>query len=617
MKTSIKKLLHHHHHHHHHNKQDRKATKIQPLAQLDELAKASEAMQDMRDCYDSLLSAAAAATNSAYEFSESLREMGVCLLQKIALNDDEESGKAMLMLGKVQFELQKQVDGYRSHIFQTITVPSESLINELQTVEDMKHQCDEKRELYEYMKANYRDKGRSKSGKGETFSLQQLQAAKDEFDEEATLFVFRLKSLKRGQSRSLLTQAARHHAAQLSFFKKAVKSLEAVEPHVKLVTQQQHIDYQFSGLEDEESEDGEDEDANDYDGDENDDDSDASSVEDDVELTYDYRNKASQFNKLSSVKNTMQEPMKAYQDPCVGDRKMLSQSAPLISQRQFDPAERMKRLQPSFSKKFHAYVLPTPSENPVSQTKSSPRHNRNMFHSYPLEPSTYEKIVGTKNLSGPIIQKSKSVFKERNNNQMPPPLTERVSSQQLNQRISSGSKKPKLQSFSGPMTATRLSAKPLSSAGNPATASDAPRFSSGPILTTSILNRSSSPQKSSSTSPILTAYPRINELHELPRPPVSLSYYSPRSSGFVGFSAPLVSRSPENSAANKFSTSNKASVLPAPPMVSFSSMPLSNPRDETRSPPSRPLRASHNFEKLEDAASPPLSPIMLMNLHPM
>ncbi|KAK9756073.1 hypothetical protein RND81_01G071500 [Saponaria officinalis] len=70
-------------------------------------------MQDMRDCYDSLLSAAAAAaTNSAYEFFESLREMGVCLLQKIALNDDEETGKAMLMiLGEVEFELKKQANG--------------------------------------------------------------------------------------------------------------------------------------------------------------------------------------------------------------------------------------------------------------------------------------------------------------------------------------------------------------------------------------------------------------------------------------------------------------------------------------------------------------------------
>lgn len=63
-----------------------------------------------------------------------------------------------------------------------------------------------------------REKGRSKNGKGETFSLQQLQEAHDEYDQEATLFVFRLKSLKKGQSRSLLTQAARHHAAQVYRF---------------------------------------------------------------------------------------------------------------------------------------------------------------------------------------------------------------------------------------------------------------------------------------------------------------------------------------------------------------------------------------------------------------
>lgn len=75
-------------------------------------------MIDMRDCYDRLLSAAAATANSVYgisminmlsstvhpksslnqfpllsEFSESLREMGDCLLEKTALNDDEESGK--------------------------------------------------------------------------------------------------------------------------------------------------------------------------------------------------------------------------------------------------------------------------------------------------------------------------------------------------------------------------------------------------------------------------------------------------------------------------------------------------------------------------------------------
>lgn len=37
---------------------------------------------------------------------------------------------------------------------------------------------------------------------------------------------------------------------QLNFFRKGLKSLEAVEPHVRLVTEQQHIEYEFSGLED-------------------------------------------------------------------------------------------------------------------------------------------------------------------------------------------------------------------------------------------------------------------------------------------------------------------------------------------------------------------------------
>lgn len=62
-----------------------------------------------------------------------------------------------------------------------------------------------------------KEKGKSKSGKGESISLQQLQAAHDEYEDEATLCAFRLKSLKQGQSRSLLTQAARHYAAQVFF----------------------------------------------------------------------------------------------------------------------------------------------------------------------------------------------------------------------------------------------------------------------------------------------------------------------------------------------------------------------------------------------------------------
>ncbi|KAJ7013745.1 hypothetical protein NC653_003401 [Populus alba x Populus x berolinensis] len=277
-----------------------------PPAQLDELAQAAQDMKDMKNCYDSLLSAAAATANSAYEFSkltpsalsefsESLREMGSCLLEKTALHDDEGSGRVLLMLGKVQFELKKLLDSYRSHIFLTITNPSESLLNELRTVEDMKRQCDEKRNVYEYMVAQQKDKGRSKGGKDESITLQQLQTAREEYDEEATLCVFRLKSLKQGQSRSLLTQAARHHAAQLNFFQKGLKSLETVEPHVRLVTEHQHIDYHFSGLESDAREDGED------DGEDGDD------TNEGRELSFDYRENNEGNAVVSAARGSMED----------------------------------------------------------------------------------------------------------------------------------------------------------------------------------------------------------------------------------------------------------------------------------------------------------------------
>jgi len=69
---------------------------------------------------------------------------------------------------------------------------------------------------------------------------------------------------------------------QLCFFKKAVKSLETAEPHVKLVTEQHHIDYHFIGIEGEdEDEDAEDEDEYEYEGDSHDE-------NDDGELSFDY-----------------------------------------------------------------------------------------------------------------------------------------------------------------------------------------------------------------------------------------------------------------------------------------------------------------------------------------
>lgn len=609
-----------------HKQEAKERRDARPLAKPDELAQATMDMQDMKDCYDSLLSAAAATANSAYEFSESLREMGACLLEKTALNDDEESGRVLLMLGKVQFELQKLIDSYRSHISQTITNPSESLLNELQTVEEMKRRCDEKREVYEYMIARQREKGRLRSGKGESFSMQQVQSAFDEYDEEATLFVFRLKSLKQGQSRSLLTQAARHHAAQLCFFKKAVKALEGVESHVKLVADQQHIDYQFCRLNDGD----EGEDYEDYDDDENSDED--YDEHDDGELSFDYGQ-----NDLELDISTSQKPMEldqmditfpqvatveAFQENLPRLRqnsfsykaRLNSQSAPLFAENKFDSAEKTRQM-PSSGRKLHTYALPTPVDTKRSiSTRSGPvlhksqnslyEPNQNCWHSSPLEQKKSKKVSVDEKFSGPIVINAQSVLKESNNDTasawLPPPTSDGVLFLQHNMHAASDPKKLKRQAFSGPLARKPWPTKPISV--------ERPHLYSGPILRSPM---SQLPSASPSASPTFISSPKISELHELPRPPESSTSNSSRPKDFAGHSAPLGSRDQVRPAKNKSIVSYTASPLPTPPQTIVRSFSIPSSSPSVRIYSSKPLETPHLTEMAEEVASPPLTPIAL------
>ncbi|XP_059656597.1 uncharacterized protein At2g33490 isoform X2 [Cornus florida] len=631
--------------HKHSEARDRKNRRFQePLAQLDELSKASQDMQDMRDCYDSLLSAAAATTNSAYEFSESLREMGTCLLQKTALNDDEDSGRVLLMLGKLQFELQKLVDNYRSHIFRTITIPSESLLNELRTVEEMKKQCDEKRGVYEHMITRHRERGRLRSNKGETFSPQQLQVAHDEYDEEATLFLFRLKSLKEGQSRSLLTQAARHHAAQLCFFRKAVTSLETVDPHVKLVTEQQHIDYQFSGLDDDG---GDDDNDDDYD-----DDSDSYDDHDDGELSFDYG--PNDLPHDISTRNSMELDHVDLTFPQVAtvdipkenldkipdrdslafgrEQKTCSQSAPLFAEKKVDPAERFRHMRQLSTRKFHTYVLPTPDETkgqvstgldsqiPQTRRASISGGVPNLWHSSPLEQKKYEKILGDEKLPRPTVINTHAVLKESNNNttssRLPPPLSEGLSLPQIDRRASD-TKKIKRQAFSGPLSNQSWLNKSVLSSREPVISKVHPLLFSGPILRTPLPLSSSPPKVSPTASPPFMSSPKISELHELPRPPANSNSKLAARPYLVTHSSPLMSKGQEHPATNKFVVSNAASPLPTPPQTVPRSFSIpSRGQKATLLPVSEVLEAPPKSKMAEDIASPPLTPISLSIVQP-
>ncbi|XP_031115573.1 uncharacterized protein At2g33490-like [Ipomoea triloba] len=582
MKTSLRKLrgfaaLRH----------DRRERKLRSFTQEDELAQANQDMQDTRDCYEKLLSAAAATANSAYEFSESLGEMGDCLLEKTALVDDQESGKVLLMLGKVQFQLQKLLDNYRSHISQTITAPSESLLHELNIVEDMKKQCDGKREAYDHLIQKYREKGKLRGTKGECFSSHKLQAAYDEYDNGANVFVLRMKSLRQGQSLSLLTQASRHHAAQLSFFRKAVKYLEEIEPHVKLVTELQHIDYPFSGLGDDSWDDTVDDDNDGYDTYES---KDESGSDDDGELSFDHGQSDQEYvstksmeldgsdvtfpqvAKADSAKENLRRSIGGVSFAFRRENQASSKSAPLLAELKFDNTDRAMQMGSSPSYKIHSYVLPTPvekesrvsfkpdTEAPQIRRTSLSKSTENLWHSSPLDINKYEKLGATDKVSEHTIFNSQSVLKESNNNSKSSRLvSEGHSLPRLDPFSASDAKKLKRQAYSGPLTEKTWPNNPSFSTSGPMLSTGYPQRFSGSLLRP---QPSSTPKFASlsSSPPFMSSSPKISELHELPRPPSNLSSSPTPPSNLVAHSGPLASKGPGLSPTNR-----TASTLPVPP----------------------------------------------------
>ncbi|KAL5200983.1 hypothetical protein ABZP36_035337 [Zizania latifolia] len=442
--------------------------------------------------------------------------------------------KVLLLLGKAQFELRKLVDSYRVHVLNTITTPSQSLLNELQTVEEMKRQCDEKRELFEFMLNAQKEKGRSKHAKTDTGASEQLKQAQEDYQEEATLFLFRLKSLKQGQFRSLFTQAARHHAAQLNLFRKGLKSLEAVEPHVRLAAEQQHIDHQFSALEEDYNvEDENDDDYNDsHDGEVSFHSFDYGENREDTEAGHASRSPTEEFFDRS----------KADYSSFPGERQRSgSQSAPLFPEKKLDTAERIIELRRSATRKLNTYVLPTPNDvRDTSQTATgnptsgSPLGSRGAFHSSPLHPSTNVGDVRDNKLPSPTrLSNAHSVLKESNTNMAETktmlllPLGDLALSVYHNSKTSDN-KKVKRGPFSGPIAPRSRSTENMDVVSAP------PRHSSSHQSSIHV-------RVSPGASPPPLSSPKIKELHELPRPPANASKHIIPS--LVAHSAPLVPNS--------------------------------------------------------------------------
>eukprot|EP01018_Ginkgo_biloba_P015433 Gb_17844 [translate_table: standard] len=579
----------------------------EPLAEFDELKKAMQDIQDMRECYEELLSASAVTTNSAYEFSQALQDMATCLLEKTALNIDEESARLLRMLGKVQHELHKIFDHYRAHISQTITTPSESLLTELQNVEVLKSQCDEKRKVYDHIRTQSA-KGKSKSGKAGALLAQQLKLTKEEYDDQATFLVCRLMSLKQGQSRSLLTQTARHHTAQLQLFRKGLASLEALEPHVKQIAEEQRIDHQLSELD-----------------------------EDDCGVSLDFTQINCDLDESASSENSMKISTEKIQEFRHSTSVVGSKSAPIspYACRTGDGIDKIQEihLEASANKNVHTYALPTPVGGRSTRVTGGTNNSaigmklsggggavNFQWNTSPLEQCNASAKSDTNlcnsenSISGPLMRQSnivkgQSVSEESTTRTRARPMplpssVEKVPLLRSDGPVLSDVKRIKRHSHSGPLIGKSCSSKSVVCSSGPLPSLQVePLSESGPVSRCPKSCTYASPKMSPSLSPSHLSPPRISELHELPRPPSDLGQpLKPTSS--LAHSAPLVARRSQEPSTVKMpgkTISKPASPLPPPPpgLVTRSlSIPSFGQRGQ-----------SQQIRITEEVSSPPLKPI--------
>lgn len=219
---------------------------------------------------------------------------------------------------------------------------------------------------------------------------------------------------------------------------------------------------------------------------------------------------------------------------CRGEIRAISKSAPLFPEKKPDSTERLTHSRPLPSPKFTSYVLPTPDEmkspgsgkldNEVPQTRQSVLYH---WHSSPLDQNKYEKFQANEKLSGPIILNSRSILNESNNNikacQLPSPLSNDFSFNQIDPSVASHTKKVKKQAFSRPLTCKPWPNNPDFSVSGPIFSSGYPPALSGSLLRAPLPWPTSTPKVSSCVSPTFLSSPKICELHELPRPPCSFS----------------------------------------------------------------------------------------------
>jgi len=133
-----------HHHNppqHHHPQQQQEGGDDSSYALPSEDAQVAKGMKDVRGmqkCYEGLVRVSSEVSKHADDLSTAVEKMASCFTMTFGILEDREIGKIYKLAGEVQFEISKALEIYASHVTQTVTEPTESLLSEVQHVMETK-----------------------------------------------------------------------------------------------------------------------------------------------------------------------------------------------------------------------------------------------------------------------------------------------------------------------------------------------------------------------------------------------------------------------------------------------------------------------------------------------
>eukprot|EP00850_Spirogloea_muscicola_P009054 SM000050S16979 [mRNA] locus=s50:182597:188937:+ [translate_table: standard] len=231
-------------------RQEEPALALEQPEDAEEFAEPLKEARASRLKYQKLLKASYCLRETAKAVAKASLHMATTMAETYGSSKDKGIGESFRIASTIQMDLSKFMSRYSRYIEQTMVSSLEVLLKELDQVETTNDAYELKRVEYteHRLRAARSKPGEGLGSKGEGSPAHELQQAKEDFDEIAMTLGCRLLSLEQRQARSLISQLARHHRAQVVLHKKSLRRLQLASSYIHAVAMEQQSEVRLVPL---------------------------------------------------------------------------------------------------------------------------------------------------------------------------------------------------------------------------------------------------------------------------------------------------------------------------------------------------------------------------------